>query len=478
MSMLKSNIALVLVVLGAVFTAPFAYALIGTPNYTTVADDYFNKVNLEQLRLACVDTIQAKYNESANLKYITFCCDNGSSYSGGNALCIISDDKPSSIYCGSGSDAYLQNSSTDNSNPFKNMVSYSCLLSWNANDEIYTAPANGCDPSNIYANLSWSRTYGIVTNYETILLTDNNSFLYKPLPPVTLPNTSYYEFDPMLTSYLGDNGFSVSSANLRNSNGDVTYELPIVTDYADLENGYSGLYLQRFSDDFFFHFRIARTPDISAAELADYWQDYLTITFSTGDSTEFNVIYGVEHPLPPSEGYINDTSFMPYIVNSRTLNAHAYFSTGTESNPVTTSGGEIILGELWRYTVTNPVSRVEIPDIYYAMNFKKLVGGEDVAGTDSDTYNNYKTTYYNNKYQLAIQGMTGYITGETSFIADYSRQMPDTTIEYNDDVTFDDAGLSSFFTRFWALGNGYFTTILLSVLAVAFAAYIIYGRNG
>ena len=255
MSMLKSNIALVLVVLGAVFTAPFAYALQGTPNLVSVAPDYFNTVNLEELRQACVDKIVTRYPSevSSDLKYITFNVDNNAMYGSGTTLCFIGIEIPSNIWVGSNSNAYLQTSDSNTDSPFRgDPRTYMCEVHWNAQDEKYTVYSAD---TGTYANLAWSRTYGIVTNYETTVVSDNISFLYDPLPLTGYENIDYIKFEPMLVDYLKDNHFECVRANLYDGD-EVTATLPIVTAITDLDTEYSGLYVLRMPDDFFFHFKI------------------------------------------------------------------------------------------------------------------------------------------------------------------------------------------------------------------------------
>lgn len=473
MSTRRNSILILLALLGAILIAPCVSALQGTPNLVSVAPDYFNTVNLEELRQACVEKILANYVEDGDdLKYITFNCDNNSQYGDGYTMAFIGTEIPSSIWVGSNSNAYLQTSDSNTNSPFTgDPRTYLCLLKWSAQNEIYSVDHV---ETGTYGSLAWSRTYGIVTNYETTVISDNNAFLYDPLPLTGYENINYTKFEPMLVDYLKDYNFDCVKAEL-SDNGEVTATLPIVTSSTELSTEYSGLYVLRMPDDFFFHFKIARTPDVSAADLEEYWNDYLTFTFSTGDSTEFNYIYGVEHPLPVSENTNGDTSFLAFMANQRLLNAHYSFTTATQA---TVNGDEVTFGQLWRYTNITPYSHIIIPDVYIAMNYKNVQNGTDVSGTDSDTYNDYKTTYYNNKYNLAMEGMTGYITGETSFSADYSRQMPDTTIDYKDNIqSFDDHGFKAFFQRIWNIGDGYFTSLLLAILAVAFAAYLIYGRN-
>lgn len=474
MSTRKNSILILLALLGAILIAPCVSALQGTPNLVSVAPDYFNTVNLEELRQACVDKIVARYPPEVpnELKYITFNVDNNAMYGSGTTLCFIGTEIPSNIWVGSNSNAYLQTSDSNTSSPFTgDSRTYMCEVHWNSEDEKYTVYSAD---TGTYANLSWSRTYGIVTNYETTVVSDNNAFVYDSLPLTGYENIDYTKFEPMLVDYLKDYHFECVQANLNDGITD-TATLPIVTSITELDTEYSGLYVIRMPDDFFFHFKIARTPDVSSADLEEYWNDYLTFTFSTGDSTEFNYIYGVEYPLPVSQNTNGDTSFLAFIANQCLLNAHYSFTTSTQA---TVNGDEVTFGQLWRYTNITPYSHIIIPDVYIAMNYKNVQNGIDVSGTDSDTYNDYKTTYYNNKYNLAMEGMTGYITGETSFSADYSRQMPDTTIDYNDNITsFDDHGFKAFFQRIWNIGDGYFTSLLLAILAVAFAAYLIYGRN-
>lgn len=471
-------------VIGAIFIAPntitaHAYSATAVPWRTTSAPDYWDSATLQEV----YDVIETKFNtefpnESIPEK-LTLIIDNGEGQSGGDLLFFLTDHVTSSFVVTSGK--YLAIDYDSTSSPFS--MGYYGTIDLDTTTNKYTS----C--TGIYTNgfnsIAWARAYGIVTNYEVSFSSyypTNTCDLQ--FPPTVISNIGYENFEPMLLSYLSDYGFGVSEAHLRDSTGESTLQLPIVTDASDLEADYEGLYIIRYPDDFVYHFKIALTTGSDPNAYSEFWDDYLTFTFTCGTSTEFNIVYGVEHPLPTSEAFSMTPSlttgvnlFKPYLVNQHALNVHTYSTSMTDGSTVTSSGDELIFGQLWRYTVVSPVSRIEIPDLYFAINFKNVSNGTDTTGIDSTNYDNSTTNYYNNKYNMAIQGMTGTITGATSFSADYSRDMPDTTIDYNDTVTFDDAGLGSFFLRVWSVGNGFFTNILLAVLAVAFVAYLIYGRS-
>ena len=471
-------------VIGAIFIAPdtitaHAYSATARPYYTTSAPDYWDSATLQEV----YDVIEAKFNtdypNQSMPDKLTLLIDNGEAYNGGSLLFFLSDHVSPQIYINS--NKYPCISENDNSCPF--FDGYYGTINLDASTNKYTT-CQSLDP-NPFMQIAWARAYGIVTNYEVDFSTyypTNTCDLQ--FPPTVISNIGYETFEPMLISYLSDYGFGVSEAHLRDSTGESTLQLPIVTDASDLEADYEGLYIIRYPDDFVYHFKIALTTGSDPNAYSEFWDDYLTFTFTCGTSTEFNIVYGVEHPLPTSEALSMTPTlttgvnlFKPYLVNQHALNVHTYSTSMTDGSTVTSSGDELIFGQLWRYTVVSPVSRIEIPDLYFAINFKNVSNGTDTTGINSTNYDNSTTNYYDNKYNMAIQGMTGTISGSTSFSADYSRDMPDTTIDYNDTVTFDDAGLGSFFLRVWSVGNGFFTNILLAVLAVAFVAYLIYGRS-
>ena len=210
MSTRRNSIFVLLALLGAILIAPCVSALQGTPNLVSVAPDYFNTVNLEELRQACVEKILDRYVEDGDdLKYITFNVDNNAMYGSGITQCFIGTEIPSSIWVGSNSNAYLQTSDSNTDSPFYGDIrTYMVEVHWNAQDEKYIAYSADLGT---YRNLAWSRTYGIVTNYETTVLSDNNAFLYDPLPLTGYENINYTKFEPMLVDYLKDYNFTAAA---------------------------------------------------------------------------------------------------------------------------------------------------------------------------------------------------------------------------------------------------------------------------
>lgn len=100
--------------------------------------------------------------------------------------------------------------------------------------------------------------------------------------------------------------------------------------------------------------------------------------------------------------------------------------------------------------------------------------GDVTIGRDTNNYNNYVTNYN----QQVITGMSGIITGRTSFSGDWRGQNVNTSIDYNNNWTMPtDTNVQSLFSRVFAMGNGYVTTAVLGVLAIAFCAYVLYGKH-
>ena len=100
--------------------------------------------------------------------------------------------------------------------------------------------------------------------------------------------------------------------------------------------------------------------------------------------------------------------------------------------------------------------------------------GNDVVGRDTNNYQTFVTNYN----QQAIAGLTGTITGRTSFGADWSGGNVNTKIQYNDSFRIDnDTNISSVFTALFTMGNGFVTTLVIGSLSIALAAYILFGKR-
>lgn len=321
----------------------------------------------------------------------------------------------------------------------------------------------------------------IYTNCGDIV--DNSTATISYISMVTqLDNVNFVNFDNMLTTYLDDKGFNVTSAFFADEHGQAVYTLPIVTSYQDLPIDYNGMFLQDLSTDYYYRYRVGIMPTSTPSDFQDYWDKYVVVQFNTGTFTEANILLANAYNVYPSTKLFETTTynaFKPYTLTVNELNLR-----GVVIPFQTVTNNSVNVGTLWRYEDTSiAIPRIITSDFYIAFNYKNMVTDDvtgettDTAGIDSNTYNNYTTNYYQQKQNELYATLTGTFD-PTGFSGDFRGQSVDTTIAYDNDTTIDDAGMTNFFQRIWTVGDGYFTTVLLSVLGIAFAAYLIYGRSG
>lgn len=315
-------------------------------------------------------------------------------------------------------------------------------------------------------------------NYEN--LTEAQAVSYNKVE-APLANVDLTHIKPVLTGYLESKGWSVTGAYLADSNLSQTKPLNIVTDYNDLPPEYEGLYCLRSSTAGLYKFSVAITPGSDPNDYSDYWDDYLVVVFNTSDLTNVTCHFGCAypqsaHPLALKIGtanWVTDITTTPMTIFDEVFRG---VSIGTAFNE--SQSTQIRLAVRWRYNNTSAIPRPQISPLYVGFDYSNEVNGTVLDGNGSTEYNDYETNYYTTTYQQAVTGLTGTITGRTSFTGSWTGENADTTIDYDDNMTFDDeAGFGDFFQDIWRVGDGYFTTLLLSVLAVAFAAYLIYGRS-
>lgn len=310
-------------------------------------------------------------------------------------------------------------------------------------------------------------------------LTESQAVAYNKVE-APLANVDLTHIKPVLTSYLESKGWSVTGAYLADSNLSQTKPLNIVTNYNDLPDEYEGLYCLRSSTAGLYKFSVALTPGADPNDYSDYWDDYLVVVFNTSDLTNVTCYFGSAYPQSAhpvalkigTANWVTDVATTPMTIFDEVFRGVAIGTSFEESQST-----QIRVAVRWRYNNTAAIPQPQISPLYAAFDYSNEVNGTVTDGNGSSEYNDYETNYYNTTYQNAVTGLTGTITGPTSFSANWGGEMPDTTIGYDDTVTFDDAGLGSFFQRIWSVGNGYFTSLLLAVLAVAFAAYVLYGRS-
>lgn len=469
MSIRKLSLCFILTLLGVMFIAPSASAESADDVYADIIE-HFELDSSEYVYQGYIDSYWVTFHGDIKSGRVYFVADsslsfydystnqNGCSFRIRNLYTYENYTRINDVSHKDGDETFIYNHFGSGG------VAFSSPFTWNGD----TSPL-----TTINANYEDWQECGIPGEISQYI--DYN----QTLPPVENVNLTHIR--PVLTSYLESKGWSVAGAYLADSNLSQTKPLNIVTDYNDLPAEYEGLYCLRSSTVGLYKFSVALTPGADPNDYSDYWDDYLVVVFNTSDLTNVTCYFGCAypqsaHPLALKIGtanWVTNITTTPMTIFGDVFRGVAIGTAFNESQST-----QIRLAVRWRYNNTSAIPQPQISPLYVGFDYSNEVNGTVVDGNGSTEYNDYETNYYTTIYQDAAAGLTGTITGRTSFSGSWTGESPDTTIDYDDHMTFDDeAGFGDFFQDIWQVGDGYFTTLLLSVLAVAFAAYLIYGRS-
>lgn len=296
------------------------------------------------------------------------------------------------------------------------------------------------------------------------------------IPPIDTTDQTYS--DMMLMQYLHDNSIDVYRAHawLITSSG-LSYEIPISYDepvnYTGswyIKQSSATPYLDRFTpvlvgeyDPAFMHnsrfviYYPLNCKKLTIYGLYDTETEYPTLdmydALPEGDPTSANMLTAY-----PSNFY----------VQGRTYTGKSYTVENEENT-------ETPIFIAWHGSENWGASIPHFNDLLVGIDITVTdENGNETISRNSTSY----TTFVNNYNQQAISGLTGSITGRTSFSGDWRGQNVNTSITYNNNWTMPtDSNVQSLFSRVFTMGNGYVTTAVLGVLAIAFCAYVLYGKH-
>ena len=296
-------------------------------------------------------------------------------------------------------------------------------------------------------------------------------------PPIDTTEQTYS--DMMLQEYLHNNGFGVSKSTAWlvspsgqptqiplsftepfNYNGDIWVKCTPFTPYLDkftpiVRDDVSLVDYSGYKISILYDFEVT---DVSlyAVTDSDFVQNlsaYPSINVSDTPHGDHSSLYDNEH------GYytIQDVSYwgdLCIVNNSQNERTQLYC--------------------IWEF---NPLPASAIPHLvplYVGLDVVTTdTNGNTVISRNSNDYNTFVTNYN----QKAITGLSGFITGRTSFSGDWRGNAIDTTINYQNDFTFSDSNVSSLFAAVFAMGDGFVLTSAIGVISIALAAYVLFGKH-